>query len=270
MTTSPALRAANAGHASRRRRLIAYGQWQPFADAAPVRAHVQALRNAGMSMAGIAKHTGVNSGSLDHLIYGKHPYPPAGKIRTENATAILAFWPTLDDYDDGAVIDATGTRRRIQALAAAGWPSNSIHQHVNHIGHKAVERLRTSRRVTARTARAVRDFYSQVSEHTAEDHGVTPWIAARTRTYAAKNQYARAIAWDDDTIDDPNAAPAPDSPYRPQSANGRDSMRRAEIAHLLSLGESVASIARQMSANEKYIGDLISQGLAAPSYEAAA
>jgi hypothetical protein len=239
MTTEQAVREARTRQARYRRRLIAYGQWQPFADAQPVREHVQAIRGAGMSLAGIAKYTGVNIGSIDHLLYGKAPYPPAVKIRTENAQALLAYWPTLDDFDDGAVIDATGTRRRIQALAAAGWPSNAIHQHINHITHKAVERLRASQRVTARTARAARDFYNQVSEQTAEDHGVTPWVAARTRTYATKYEWAPPIAWDDDTIDDPTAQP---DYGRKLNFHERAALRREEIIHFAWHGDTPEQI----------------------------
>lgn len=243
MPTAQALREAAARQARRRRRLQAYGQWQPFTDAAPVRRHVQAIRATGMSLAGIVRHTGVNIGTLDHLLYGKTPYPPAAKIRTENAEALLAYWPTLDDYDDGAVIDATGTRRRVQALAAAGWPSNALHQHVSHITHKAVERLRTSERVTARTARAVRAFYRQAAGQTPEAHGVTPWIAARTRTYAVKNGYADAMAWDDDTIDDPNAQPE----YgRELSFLERAALRREEIIHLAWCGNTPEQIVTRL------------------------
>ncbi|MEH0552529.1 hypothetical protein [Streptomyces sp. B21-101] len=239
MTTAQALREAATRQARRRRRLQAYGQWQPFVDAAPARQHVQAIRATGMSLAGIVRHTGVNSGTIDHLLYGKAPYPPAAKIRTENAKALLVYWPTLDDYDDGAVIDATGTRRRIQALAAAGWPSNAVHQHVNHITHKAVERLRTNERVTARTARAVRDFYRHAAGQTPEAHGVTPWVATRTRTYAAKNGYANAMAWDDDTIDDPNAQPE----YgRELNFHERAELRREEIIHFAWHGDTPEQI----------------------------
>ncbi|MEU6768569.1 hypothetical protein ABZ916_39425 [Streptomyces sp. NPDC046853] len=229
MSTAQAVRDAEARHARLRRRLKAYGQWEPFVDAEPARRHVEAMRATGMSIAGIVQHTGVNSGSIDHLIYGKRPYPPARKIRPETARAILAFWPTLDDYEDGAVIDGTGTRRRIHALGALGWPANSIQEHVNHITIKAVERLRGARRVTARTARSVRDLYTAVSEKPAEHYGVTPWIATRTRTYAAKNGYAGPMAWDVDTIDDPQAVPVSDD--RVLNFHERAALRREEIIH---------------------------------------
>ncbi|WP_405461525.1 helix-turn-helix transcriptional regulator [Streptomyces sp. NBC_00101] len=207
MTTDQAVREAAARSARRRRRLIGYGQWHPFTAAEPVRRHVRAIQSTGMSAAGIVHHTGVNCGTLNHLLYGTHSYPPSAKIRIENANALLAYWPKLDDYDDGAVIDGTGTRRRVQALAANGWPSSAIHRRVDHIAIKAVERLRTRERVTARTARAVRDLYIEVSGKPAEAFGVTSWVAQRSRSYALKSRWANPSAWDDDTIDDPNAIP---------------------------------------------------------------
>lgn len=207
MTTDQALREAKNRWARRRRRLIGYGQWQPFTDAEPARQHVLAIQATGMGLAVIAKHTGVNRGSLDHLLYGSHPIPPAAQIRTENAQALLAYWPSLDDYEDRAVLDGTGTRRRMQALAVAGWPSKAIHQHIGVGNMQTVEKLRSRAKVTARLARAVRDFYDEVSAKTAEDYGVEPWIAVRTRTYAAKNQWAGPEAWDPDTIDNPAAVP---------------------------------------------------------------
>lgn len=237
--SSQALREARNRQARRRRRLQGYGQWHPFVDAEPARQHVQAVRATGMSCAGIVRHTGVNIGMIDHLLYGKAPYPPAARIRTENAEALLAYWPVLDDYDDGAVIDATGTRRRVQAMAAIGFPSNAIQQRVDHITLKAVERLRINERVTARTARAIRDLYSEVSGKTAEDYGVTPWIAARTRTYAVKNQYAGPMAWDDDTIDDPQAKPDFGAEL---NFHERAALRREEIIHFAWHGDTPEQI----------------------------
>ncbi|MEU9323258.1 hypothetical protein AB0D91_05500 [Streptomyces canus] len=207
MTTDQAVREAKNRWARRRRRLIGYGQWQPFTDAAPVREHVLAIKASGMGLASIVKHTGVSIGSLEHLLYGNDGYPPALKIRTESAQTLLAYWPALDDYEDGAVIDGTGTRRRMQALAVAGWPSKAIHQRVNIGGAQTFERLRYRTKVTARLARAVRDFYDEVSAKTAEDYGVESWCAARSRTYATRYQWAGPEAWDPETIDDPDAHP---------------------------------------------------------------
>jgi DNA-binding phage protein len=237
VTTADAIREAKNRWARRRRRLIGYGQWQPFTNAEPARQHVLAVQATGMGLAVIAKHTGVNRGSLDHLLYGSHPIPPAVQIRTENAQALLAYWPTLDDYEDRAIIDATGTRRRMQALASAGWPSKAIHQRIQVGNMQTFEKLRTRIKVTARLARVVRDFYDDVSAKTAEEHGVEPWVASRTRTYATKNQWAGPEAWDPDTIDDPDAYPdwtgncGTDTGWWMHTVNGIPACIRCETAH---------------------------------------
>lgn len=207
MTTDQAVREAKARWARRRRRLIGYGQWQPFVDAQPAREHILAVRATGMGLRTIANHTGVSVATLDHLIYGNKPHPPAVQIRTESARALLAYWPTLDDYDGGSVIDATGTRRRLQALAMTGWPVAALHQHLDFVTLSTIERLRFKEQVTARVARAVRDIYTWASAGTAEDHGITGWVAERGRKQAARRNWAPPNTWDDDTIDDPQALP---------------------------------------------------------------
>ncbi|MFJ8923912.1 hypothetical protein ACIREK_31095 [Streptomyces sp. NPDC102415] len=208
MSTDQALRDATRRWARRRNRLIAYGQWQPFVDAEPARQHVLAIRtNTGMSLANLAAATNVGIGTLEHLIYGCSGYPPAAQIRPESASALLAYWPALDDYIDGAVIDATGTRRRMQALSAIGWAAPAVHQRINFVNVRTVANLKGRELVTARVARAVRDFYQAVSGSPAETHGVAAVTAKQARSLARRNQWAAPSAWDDDTIDDPQAIP---------------------------------------------------------------
>lgn len=208
MTTDQAVREANARRTRMRRRLISYGQWEPFVAAEPVRQHVLNIRHqAGMSFRNLSAATGVNIGTLEHLIYGVTGYPPARQIRSESAAALLSYWPTLDDYTDLAVIDATGTRRRMQALATLGWCAPAVHQHINFVTVRAIANLKGREQVTARLARAVRDFYRQVCGNPAEKHGVPTTAAKRARTGAKRNRWAGPSTWDDDTIDDPNAKP---------------------------------------------------------------
>ncbi|MEU3529183.1 hypothetical protein AB0E62_35935 [Streptomyces sp. NPDC038707] len=207
MPTEQAIREAKNRWARRRRRLIGYGQWQPFTDAARVREHVLAIQATGMGLAGIAKHTSVGIGTLEYLLYRKDQYGPAAAIRTESAQALLAYWPALDDYEDGANIDATGTRRRLQALAKMGWSSKAIHQRIDCSSVQTLERLRYRTKVTAKLARAIRDVYNDLSAKAAEEHGVHPSIASRSRTYATRYGWAGPEAWDPDTIDDPDAKP---------------------------------------------------------------
>ena len=185
---------------------LSTGTWRPFVDAQPAREHVQAIRDSGMSVLDIARLTGVNRGSIDHLLWGSPPVPPATKIRPETAEALLNFWPTLDDYNDRALIDPTGTLRRVRALATVGWTWTGMAQYVEGWCRSTFERLDQKERVTASLARAVRDMYDEVSGHPAERYGITPWIAERARTRARRAGWPDPTFWEDyGGIDDPNA-----------------------------------------------------------------
>jgi len=207
VTSDQALRDAKARWMRRRRRLIGYGQWQPFVDAEPVRQHVKAIQATGMSVDNLSTVTQISASNLGRLLYPNCGRPPIAKMRTETADTLLAYWPTLDDYSDAAVIDATGTRRRTRALAAMGWPVTRIHSHIGFCSVKTLEEARAATHVTARLARAVRDFYTWASVGSAEDHGIIPWLAKRGRTYASRQGWEDPSVWDEDTIDDPNAYP---------------------------------------------------------------
>jgi hypothetical protein len=207
MTTRPyAIRVARSRWNRRRTALIQQGQWQPFTAAQPVRDHVNALRAAGMSPARISERTGVGIGTLNYLLFGEAEYPVPAQIRTESAQTLLAFWPTLDDFADGARIDETGTIRRMQALATMGWLPVEIAKHTPLSKHTFFN-MRPGRRVTAAVARIVRDFYQQYADKPAEECGVRLRSARYARTWAAAKNFAPPIAWDDDTIDDPQAEP---------------------------------------------------------------
>lgn len=207
MTRTDAQRAAKAHNQRRRRRLIAYGQWQPMVDAEPARQYALRLQSSGLSLATQAEKTGVPLPTLCGLLYGKSPYPPSKRIRTETATAILSYTPTLDDYPAGARIDATGSVRRIRALAHLGWTTPTLATHLSFGTARTIEQAGRSQKLTAQLGRSVRDVYTKLSSVTAEDMGVTPWIARRRRNYATAQCWAPPTAWDDDTIDDPAALP---------------------------------------------------------------
>ncbi|MCX5584234.1 hypothetical protein [Streptomyces erythrochromogenes] len=203
---SYAIRTARSRWRQRRTALIQQGQWQPYTPAQPVRDHVNALRAAGMSPARISERTGVGVGTLNYLLFGDDGYPVPAQIRTESARTLMAFWPTLDDFADGARIDETGTLRRIQALATMGWLPAEIAKRTPLSKHTFFN-MRPGRRVTAAVARIVRDFYQEYADKPAENCGVRLRSARYARTWATKNSYHAPIAWDDDTIEDPAAEP---------------------------------------------------------------
>jgi hypothetical protein len=132
-----------------RTRQTAYGRWQPYVDASPARQHVEELRAAGMGLKLIARHSGVAHGALAKLIYGdaQRRLAPSKRIRPETERKILAVQATIDTLGATVHVDATGTRRRLQALVAVGWSQSQLARRLD----MAVSRCRReTRRLMAR------------------------------------------------------------------------------------------------------------------------
>ena len=209
---------ANTAYASNRRKQIAYGRWgKHFTDAQPVREHIEQLRAQGMGINTIADASGVSRGAIARIIYGEpgKNRAPSKTVLVRTATGILAVTPTLDTMRDGATVDGTGTRRRLQALAYNGWTQNRLSRELGCTPQHVAYLTTATGGVTAANARRVRDLYKRLW-----DVAPTPankWEAGgirRAKDTARKHQWAPGLAWDD--IDDPAATPdtgQPDDAY---------------------------------------------------------
>lgn len=108
------------------------------------------------------------------------------------------------------MVDATGTRRRIQALTAAGWDHTTIAVRLGLAGRSSVQGMLRYQRVRLTTAQRVGRLYDQLAGQ--------PGPSVRAAFQARQYGYAPPLAWDEDTIDDPAAGPAdgwqrdPDAP----------------------------------------------------------
>ena len=204
-------RDANAGHQSRIDRLKAYGQWDPLTDAEPVREHVRWLMGQGMGWQRIARISGVYTGAMTKILYGKRlpdgtRRAPTQRVRHETAALILAVQPELDLLGRKALVDGTGTRRRLQALICAGWSQAKLANLLGMTGSNFGRVVRHEDRVQAHTARIVRDLYEQLWDTPPPLERKEDRIAAsRARALAGRRGWLPALAWDDDTIDDPAA-----------------------------------------------------------------
>lgn len=198
----------NAHHRNKRRQQ-AYGTWRPFVDAGPVRDHVNFLRASGMGIEAIHEATGVSTKSLSVLVWGGVGRPPSERVRPETAEKILAVAPDPALMLPGARVDATGTRRRFQALQAIGWSQQALADRLDTT-QTVVGRITRGEqtRVLASTAVRVREIYDALwnTPPVARD-GSSRARIDRTRRYAAAQGWATAMAWDDDEIDDPSARP---------------------------------------------------------------
>lgn len=202
---------ANSQYEHDRLRQRAYGI-DAYVDAAPAREHVQQLRAAGMGYRRIALVAGVTSNSVSTLLYGRPGsagLTPRQQIRPALAAALLAVpVPGPVGLAPGAVTDPTGTRRRLQALVAMGWSVARIAAHSGVNRQRLDAALVGRRRILVRTAAAIARAYDDLWDAVPPKATKGQRIAkAKAQSRAERNGWLSPMAWDDDTIDDPDAQP---------------------------------------------------------------
>ncbi|MFD6740741.1 hypothetical protein ACWHA6_37965 [Streptomyces anthocyanicus] len=103
---------------------------------------------------------------------------------------------------------AAGTVRRLQALAVSGWPVSRLCRETGLSPYR-VDRLLmgVTRAVSVDDARAVAVVYERLGAASPGLCGVSHIAARGARERAAAARWAPPAAWDDDTIDDPQAIP---------------------------------------------------------------
>lgn len=193
-------------------RNLAYGR-SNLVDANPAREHIRALAAAGIGLKTVAAAAGISHGSLWKLMYGRTKpdgtRTPSARVAKTTADAILAVRPTLDVNAPASVVPGIGTLRRVQALATRGWSIPTLCARAG-INRQTIDRLLRSAHdsVHADTARRIRDLYDELWDHTPpETTQRERGASSRTRNRAAKAGWAPPGAWDDDTIDLPDATP---------------------------------------------------------------
>jgi hypothetical protein len=214
-------------------------------DAAPVVAYLDHLANQGYSHRQIAGSIGRRDGEVSKLRLRQQPNITTAVARAYLGVRLTGVVPAF------AVTDATGTIRRGQALHAIGYPLYRIAKGIP-MAQNGFAHILSSRPPTVRVSVAdgMTRLYTELRWK--------PGASVHARNNAARLGWHGPMAWDGN-IDDPTAEPEVLPEYKPIPRNGRDSMRREEIEHLRSCGESVASIAKQMNASEEYIHDLLVQ-----------
>jgi hypothetical protein len=199
-----ACRAANRVERQRQNRLKAYGRWQPFVDAEPVREHIAMLAEAGIGRRRLGELAGVSDAALRGLIRGLSNRAPTKRVRPETAEAILAVRPGLEACAPRARVNATGTHRRAQALTAIGWPQPELARRLSMTTSNFRTMLRQPS-VSAATARAIVRLYGDLWD---QKPSLPEADVTRAQELAAQRGWPPPLAWDDDAIDDPAAEPA--------------------------------------------------------------
>lgn len=163
-------------------------------DATPARERLNLL-TVTMTWAQICAATGNESRNLQLIADGRRT-----QIRRSTLTRILAVQP--EPPAPGKYVDATGIRRRIQALRAIGWSAKVIAEKASSAECR-IQLIAAGDQPTVRQGLAtkIRKVYTELSE-TAAPAGRS---ATRTRNHAIANGWAPPGAWDE--IDDPTAVP---------------------------------------------------------------
>lgn len=190
---------------AKRERGIAYGTWQPFVDAQPVREHVLALRAAGLGRRRLHILSGVPERTIEQLINGKSGRQPPKKVRVATAEALLAVKLSAEPADH-APVDATGFQRRMHALVARGFPGAFLAHRFGMTTANFWDRLDRGQ-VWAVTARRGREVYDELWNQDPLKLGVSPHSRNRARNFALAHGWPGPLAWDDESIDDPKARP---------------------------------------------------------------
>lgn len=205
----PDCRACDRNYMNTRSRLMAYGRWQPLIDAEPVRAHVRMLMTYGIGWQRVCLLSGVSNGGVSRLLYGDKTrgYVPSKRVRTTTADKLLAVRPALESVAPRAHVDGTGTRRRLQALVANGWPQMRLGAELGLNHYRMIWDLARSESVTGATVRRVMALYDDLWNVDPASRGVAPRYIAQAKRIARANRWAPPGAWDDDYIDSPAAEP---------------------------------------------------------------
>lgn len=229
----------------RRRRLAEHlGTAQHLLDAAPVRAHVRALQAQGLGYRRVAALAGVSAPTVLRITTrdpSRRDGLPQQRVRPDVAARLLAVRASLELVTDGAVVDATGTRRRLHALHARGWSRRLLAARLG-IDHNALTHIEQVGTASARMARAVRALYEELWDQAPPSSSPRERAAiTRTLRWARENSWPVPALWDDETIDDPSALPA-------DQADEGDAVvaRLDELVFLAGMGEDLDRAARRL------------------------
>lgn len=169
----------------------------PYRPAEPTQKRIRELLAAGWTQRGIAHAAGLEPRTIRDILNR----PPTGVVQAATER-LIRHVPTNPARP--AIVDATATRRRLQALATQGWGADTIHTR-SRVAASDQWRIRTGRatRCYARTETRIADLYDQLWDQAAPD----TLGSRRARSKATRMGWQPPMAWDDETIADSSQRP---------------------------------------------------------------
>lgn len=177
----------------RHRRLKAYGRPHPQkTDATPARRHIQTLLKKGLTKAEISHHAAIAHQTITRILDGQKT------IINTTSDAILTVKPA-DRTKPAGKTHATGSRRRIQALAAIGYPLEE-QARIAGIHPDKPRHLLKQKYVGTEVAEAITTMFNRLQLTPNPDNSRA---ATQARNIARANGWLPPMCWDEHLIDDP-------------------------------------------------------------------
>lgn len=203
-----------------------------------IRDHITRLRNSGMSIDQIAEDAGMTGNGLLYIIQ-------RGKwVRRQSAAAILAV--TVNVGPSRVVVDATGSSRRIAALMRIGWSQRAIAREAGLSQGRIWNALHRDA-IAAATAERIRRAFDRLH--------MTPGPSEQSVKFAIRQGFPPPLAWDEESIDDPAATPAPGWNVRNRRAELLEDVaeRREQVRRLTKFGLSAPEIADRLGLSPRHV-----------------
>lgn len=162
-----------------------------YVDAKPTRAKLQRFVDVNVPYRAISRACGLSDTAVGNIVDGRNTHVQRATAERIAALTLSAIY----DQEHGTV-PSIGAQRRVQALMALGWPKQEL-EAAGIPSTQLVTRPRSQ--VSVEGWRQVKDVYDELS--------MTRGPSEITRNRAIARGYPPPLAWDDDTLDDPEAKP---------------------------------------------------------------
>lgn len=206
-------------------------------DATQVRNHLERLVARGWTQDQIAAAAGLNQATISIIRSGQYK-------GVHKRTAAAIFDVRLDQRPPipRGLVDATGTRRRLQALAVLGYNLTDIARQAG-VAQSSLHQTIEGRwgRVRTLVATKVARVYRQLSMRPAP----ASRIAEQARNQAMALGWHGPMAWS--RIDDPACRPEPGEPTAPRHVHAED------VGELAALGLADEEIGRRLNVSPRTV-----------------
>lgn len=166
---------------------------------------INSWRAAGLSMQQIGDVCGIAESRVHQVIHDGQQ----SMMRSNYNRVMAAEFVSVEElHGFGVRRDPLGATRRIQAMFAAGygpeWQAQYLGRSTSNV-RRIMSGITT--RIHMQIDDEIRTMFDKLVQVDPVTMGMPEYVALRAQRWARKRLFAPDWAWDDDTIDDPNALP---------------------------------------------------------------